>query len=111
MVTHKGLSGPGILRLSSFGAVELAKVDYKTTILINLAPEKMTSFAELEGEILKQSEIENRKLVVSGIEATSHIPKRLWRKIVEWSEIEEGKRWNECRWVIFNLASERASER
>ena len=35
LITHWGMSAPAILKLSAFGAVELAKIDYKFQIEIN----------------------------------------------------------------------------
>lgn len=38
MITHQGLSGPGILRLSAYGAKILATLNYQTEIEINWLP-------------------------------------------------------------------------
>jgi len=39
LVTHQGLSGPAILRLSAFGARELHAIDYQARIRVNWKPD------------------------------------------------------------------------
>jgi len=38
LVTHWGVSGPGILKLSAWGARELAAMDYKFALVVNFSP-------------------------------------------------------------------------
>lgn len=39
LVTHQGLSGPAVLRLSAFGARELHAIDYQARIRVNWKPD------------------------------------------------------------------------
>ena len=39
LVTHRGVSGPAALRLSSFAAAPLAEAGYKGRLSLNLAPQ------------------------------------------------------------------------
>ncbi|MGB0430575.1 MAG: NAD(P)/FAD-dependent oxidoreductase [Bacteroidia bacterium] len=77
LVTHWGLSGPAILRLSAWGAIELAKLNYKFTLKVN--------FSGLE-EFQVREQIENlkkggEKKAISNY-PQFQIPKRLWQSII-----------------------------
>jgi predicted Rossmann fold flavoprotein len=77
LVTHWGLSGPAILRLSAWGALELAKLNYKFSLKVN--------FSGLE-ESQVSAQIENLKKEgdkkTVGNAAQFQIPKRLWQSLI-----------------------------
>ncbi len=78
LVTHWGLSGPGILRLSAWAARELASVKYDFNIRINWD----TRFnRESCIEFLKEWKIEHLKTQVKAFSAVK-IPHRLWLSIL-----------------------------
>ncbi len=88
LITHVGMSAPAILKLSAFGAVELAKHNYDFRIEINFIRLDFESCLEQ----LKDSKQEFAKKTV--INSTQFdLPKRLWRQLVLASEIEESERW------------------
>lgn len=88
LITHVGMSAPAILKLSAFGAVELAKHNYDFRIEINFIRLDFESCLER----LKDSKQEFAKKTV--INSTQFdLPKRLWRQLVLASEIEESERW------------------
>ena len=88
LVTHWGLSAPSILKLSAFGAIALAERDYKFDIVVNFIQQSLEeTLQDLKG--LKQEL--NKKTVLKF--AQFDVPKRLWYKLVEASDINDQTRW------------------
>ena len=88
LITHVGMSAPAILKLSAFGAVALAKVNYNFEIEINFI-RRDTDFCI---EQLKEFKQELAKKTV--IKAPQFdLPKRLWQQLVLASNIKETERW------------------
>ncbi|MEZ4927958.1 MAG: NAD(P)/FAD-dependent oxidoreductase [Saprospiraceae bacterium] len=89
LVTHWGLSGPAILRLSAWGSRDLFDVGYKFPLLVNFLPENNTQKQlDLVSDLkLRQS----KKTVFSNPEF--QIPSRLWQHLVEAAGITPTKRW------------------
>ena len=88
LITHWGLSAPSILRLSAFGALELAKRDYKFQIEINFIKKSFEDCLETL-KILKQDLA--KKTVFKSTQY--ELPKRLWHKLVLASNMVEETRW------------------
>jgi predicted Rossmann fold flavoprotein len=88
LITHWGMSAPAILKLSAFGALELADMEYKFQIKINFVSKAYTDCLE-ELKTLKQ------ELGKKAIFKTSqfNLPKRLWQKLVSASKINSETRW------------------
>ncbi|WP_375238321.1 NAD(P)/FAD-dependent oxidoreductase [Aurantibacter sp.] len=88
LITHWGFSAPSILKTSAFGALELAKLDYKFTIEIN--------FLSLDLETvlndLKDLKLEEARKTVYKF-AQFELPKRLWHKLVLEANIKEDTKW------------------
>lgn len=88
LITHVGMSAPAILKLSAFGAVELAKRNYNFEIEINFIQlDVATCLTRLK--IVKQ-ELAKKQIVNS---AQFNLPKRLWKQLVLASAINETERW------------------
>ena len=88
LITHKGLSAPSILKLSAFGALELAAMDYQFNISINFIK---TSYNECLSQLkLIKSDL-SKKMVVN--HSLFEIPKRLWKELVVYSGIETNTTW------------------
>ncbi len=88
LITHWGLSAPSILKLSAFGAIELAKRQYKFKIEVNFIKQTFDDCIEL----LKALKHELAKKTV--YKSTSfNLPKRLWHKLVFASGIAIETRW------------------
>ncbi|UGS23932.1 NAD(P)/FAD-dependent oxidoreductase [Flavobacterium channae] len=83
LITHWGMSGPGILRLSAWGARELAVKKYQFAIQVNWLNE--VSFEEAI-DLLKEIKEENSKKLVAKY-AQFDLPKRLWENLVKASGI------------------------
>ena len=89
LITHWGFSGPVILKLSSFAAIDLFNLNYSTSISINWINEKN------ESRILEQlNDFKNKKIKIGNL-SPFQIPKRLWEYLVTKSEIDLMKNWNE----------------
>lgn len=73
LITHWGLSGPAVLRLSAWGARKLETVDYKFQLLVNL--ESCYSEAFLEHMIANNPDKKIANLSPDGI------PKRFWKSL------------------------------
>jgi predicted Rossmann fold flavoprotein len=78
LITHWGLSGPGILRLSAWGARDLQERDYQFEVLVNwsgdLSEEKIISTFD-------QLRIDSpRKKILN--DALFGIPTRLWKRLI-----------------------------
>jgi predicted Rossmann fold flavoprotein len=78
LVTHWGLSGPAILRLSAWGARELHDAGYRFTLVVNWAeprtPEQARALLEAE-----RSAHPRRQVSTAG---PLGIPARLWERLV-----------------------------
>ncbi len=88
LITHWGLSAPSILKLSAFGALELAERNYKFEIEINFI--KMTfedcldTLKALKQDLAKKTVFKSTQF---------DIPKRLWHKLVLASNMTMETRW------------------
>lgn len=89
LITHRGFSGPAILKLSAWGALDLNKLDYNFELLINWT--KIDSFENCR-PFLQEIKEENPKQTLSK-HPLYDIPKRLWLQIVITSGIQENQRW------------------
>jgi len=89
LITHWGLSGPGILRLSAWGARELFDKKYCFALQVNWLDE--VTFEEAI-EQLKEIKEENSKKLI-GKFCPFSFPKRLWENIVIASEIPIDSKW------------------
>lgn len=89
LITHWGLSGPGILKLSAWSARDLADCDYKFTLKIDWLPgaDPAATFAELRRDHGKRS-LHTRSPFPT-------IAKRFWELLVSVSGIAEGTTWSQ----------------
>ncbi len=103
LITHWGLSGPVILKLSAWGAVLLNNLKYKFPISINWLPDyHQGSVLSLLMEI---KEIEARKTVLRT--KAVEIPRRLWINLVRASGIAKDEKWADVtKDKLQNLANE-----
>lgn len=89
LVTHWGLSGPAILRLSAWGAREFHERNYDFRILVNWLPDfnEQTFFHELN-----HLRSDGASQFISK-RCPFNIPQRLWEFLVQSSGIAESVRW------------------
>lgn len=89
LITHWGMSGPAILKLSAWGARILSEKNYRFTIFINWLNDITTEDAE---KILKELKQEQAKKIVSK-KSPFNFPNRLWESLVLASNIEIETKW------------------
>ena len=89
LITHWGLSGPGILKISAWGARELAERGYRFDISVNWLPGVDPSAVVAEK---RQSE---GKRQLSARSPFTAIPKRLWQRLLHAAEIPEATTWSQ----------------
>jgi hypothetical protein len=90
LITHWGMSAPAILKLSAFGALELAKRDYKFNIEINFIQRSFKDCLDILKQV-KQSSIKKKVINSPQFE----LPKRLWQQLVLASNISNETRWQD----------------
>lgn len=89
LITHWGMSGPAILKLSAWGARILAEKNYQFTIFVNWLNDIEAGDAE---KILKNLKQEHAKKGVSK-KSPFDFPNRLWESLVLASSISEETKW------------------
>ncbi|MBL1179432.1 NAD(P)/FAD-dependent oxidoreductase [Pantanalinema sp. GBBB05] len=91
LITHWGVSGPAVLKLSAWGARVLHDHHYQATLQINWIP-------SLNPEILRQqllsvkSEFPRRTIAAN---CPIPIPRRLWERLTATAGIDAEQRWAE----------------
>lgn len=89
LITHWGISGPVILKLSAFGALFLAEKNYQYQVKVNWLSKPLATVLH-KLKILKK---ENPKKQIILRSVFKDIPKRLWEKLVIASEIKQDQCW------------------
>ncbi len=89
LVTHWGLSGPVILRLSAWGARELALGDYHFSILVNWIPEFNENTAR---ERLQEIRFDRASQKIAAKNPFG-LPQRLWEYLLGAAGIGSELRW------------------
>lgn len=89
LITHWGMSGPAILKLSAWGARVLSDYKYKFKIRVNWLP------TYHEGGVYQQlldiKEIEAKKTILRT--NAFDVPKRLWVNLVKAAGISDSTKW------------------
>ena len=91
LITHWGMSGPAVLKLSAFGARLLNEKMYDFKIQVNWVNEQNMDIVR-EKLVLISTEHSNKLLANFRPYA---LPDRLWSYLLEKSELPESKKWNE----------------
>ena len=89
LITHWGISGPAVLKLSAFGARFLAEKNYQYNVHINWLSKP--SYEVLDA--LKKIKKDHPKKQIVLKSYFQEIPKRLWENLVIASEIKIEQRW------------------
>lgn len=99
LITHWGLSGPAVLKLSAWGARELADKNYHFTAHINWLPEHN---AQTLKDVFTHLRVEHitRKLNNSNF---AHLPGRLWQFLLLQSGINDNLRFADLSAKAENL--------
>lgn len=102
LITHVGMSAPAILKLSAFGAIELAARNYKFDIEINFIRKTTSDCMKL----LKEAKHQFAKKSVLKV-PQFQLPKRLWQQLVRAANILPETRWADLnKEQLENLSSQ-----
>lgn len=91
LITHRGLSGPAILRLSAWEARRFHEQDYQLEISVNWLGN--TSESELRETFAGHRAASGKSLVKTRI--PEGIPRRLWERLLETVGIPPETRWSQ----------------
>ena len=89
LITHWGMSGPAVLKLSAWGARELAEKNYHFTAIINWLPAYNENSLREEWQTLRQKYASQKM----SFKNPFGLPNRLWLYLLEQSTIKEEIRW------------------
>jgi len=90
LVTHWGLSGPAILKLSAWGARELAARRYEFPLVINFAPPHTRESLARELGAVREKNLRKQIATWSPLA----MPQRLWERLVTSAGIPATTPWN-----------------
>lgn len=86
LITHWGLSGPAILKISAWEAINLAKVKYNFEIQVNFISKDIDEAEEL----FQNFKISNPKKLI-GSSKIFDVTNRFWQRILEVSKVDLNK--------------------
>jgi predicted Rossmann fold flavoprotein len=89
LITHWGISGPAVLKLSAIAAIFLADQNYIYKVKVNWVSKSKESTSK-KLKIFKNQNIKKQVVLKS---VFNEIPKRLWEKLVKASEIKSDQLW------------------
>lgn len=89
LITHWGMSGPAILKLSAWGARELFDKNYNFQLIVNFTNDLV--FDEVLEELMQQKQQHPKKTIIK--HAQYGLTNRLWQQLVKASFIPEDLIW------------------
>lgn len=89
LITHWGMSGPGILKISAWGARELAERDYNFDITVNWLPNHDPT------ALIADKRQNEGKRQLSSRSPFESIPKRLWLHMLAAAGLPDSATWSE----------------
>ncbi|THD69777.1 NAD(P)/FAD-dependent oxidoreductase [Robertkochia marina] len=89
LITHWGLSGPAVLRLSAWGARDLHRANYQFPVVVNwMYPETVDTCMEL---LLEAVEMHPKRSPMASKDFD--VPKRLWQSLLEAAGVTQQENW------------------
>lgn len=89
LITHWGMSGPGILKISAEGARELASLDYRFDISVDWLPD------DDPAAVIADRRLSEAKRQLWSRSPFASIPKRLWLRLLAAAEVSENTTWSQ----------------
>nr|WP_298004036.1 NAD(P)/FAD-dependent oxidoreductase [uncultured Flavobacterium sp.] len=89
LITHWGMSGPAILRLSAWGARELFDKNYQFQLIVNWTNDYV--FDEVLEELMQQKQQHPKKTIIKY--PHYQLTHRLWQQLVKAAGISESTIW------------------
>ena len=108
LITHWGLSGPAVLKLSSFGARWMAQQDYHFHICVDWVPQLPAEdlFDELNS-YRKDFDFQRKRVVSNTLYG---LPLRLWKALCAHARIPETANWSDLSKPVIRRLAETLSE-
>jgi len=102
LITHWGLSGPSVIKLSAWLARRLHELNYSFSVVVNWLPQYNE---ETFREYLSALKKENNKKVFSS-SALFNLPRRLWERFVALAQIDPDMRWHDLSKKQINVLTQ-----
>lgn len=102
LITHWGFSGPAVLKLSAFGARDLAEKNYQFICKINWVPD--FNEQQVREFLISEKSKTPKQLITS--HARFGLPVRLWKAFAEHAGVTDGLIWSEISHKILNRITE-----
>ena len=93
LITHNGVSGPAVLRLSAWGARILHEMDYRFRLRVNWTPKMNDAVVRSEFQERRRTQ-PNRRVINSPV---GSLPVRLWEQLVRNAAIAPETIWTSLR--------------
>ncbi len=93
LITHWGLSGPGILKLSAWGARPMHECQYRFPIHINWLPDENRE--RIHSRINDLRRTEGKRWVQK--QPAVELPTRLWQRLAAFAGIPADRKWGDLR--------------
>jgi predicted Rossmann fold flavoprotein len=90
LITHEGLSGPVVLKLSAWAARDLHVAAYRAALRVNWTGERLEAVWE---RLKKKRAAHGQNLILA--DSMKEIPRRLWARLALAAGIRENARWTE----------------
>lgn len=87
LITHWGMSGPGILKISAWGARELAERGYRFDISVNWLPD------DDPVAVITEKRLSEAKRQLSTRSPFASIPKRFWLRLLAAADVADDLTW------------------
>jgi predicted Rossmann fold flavoprotein len=91
LITHWGMSGPAILKLSAFGARILSELNYECKLQVNWV--NIQNNELVLADLQQITTVHSQKLLINF--RPYGLPDRLWQYLLEKSELDPRKKWSE----------------
>ena len=98
LITHWGISGPAVLKLSSHGARILAEKNYQADVIVNWLYEMSND--DVHNMLSAYVEKHSAKKITSAY--PSALNARLWAHLVQRAKLSVDMRWSELQGKAFN---------
>jgi predicted Rossmann fold flavoprotein len=98
LITHWGMSGPAVLKLSAWGARILHEKNYEYSVVVNWL--KIDSEEDARQKLIEFQSQNPKKMLFNS--NPFQLPKRLWDYLLTKSEIDQDLRWNNFSGKKFN---------
>ena len=105
LITHWGMSAPAILKLSAFGALEIAHMEYKFQIEVNFIKH---TFADCLDQLKNSKQQLAKKSLFKSTQF--NLPKRLWHKLVMAANISPDARWADVNKVQIEALTQQLTQ-